>query len=112
MKEYLFIGEKRSEQAIRNDWTWQKGISTAKFLFDALREIGITPEEQEFQNLWSDEGKLQEVVTEKCVVGMGQKVHKKLKEMGIEHIDIVHPAARGIYKRKEVYREHLRGRLV
>lgn len=111
MKEYLFVGETRSEQAKKNGWSWEQGVSTAKYLFDALRDVGITPEEQEYTNLWNDEGELQEIQTNKKVVGMGKVVQTKLKELGVEHIGIVHPAARGKWKKRDVYRSHLKEEL-
>lgn len=43
-RQMLFIGEKRSQQAIDNGWYWHMGVSTARVLFDSLRQIGINPE--------------------------------------------------------------------
>ena len=103
----IFIGERRSQQAIDNNWCWQMGVSTAKVLFDALRQIGIEPTEHEFMNLWSDDGELQSV-PEGELVAMGQVVQKQLDGMGIEYTGIVHPAARGAYRKREVYVSHLR----
>ena len=106
MKEYLFIGEKRSQQAIDNDWEWKQGVSTAKVLFRALREAEIEPTEQDFANLWNDEGELQIPETELKIIGMGKVVQQKLNELGIEHTGIIHPAARGSIRGK--YIEHVR----
>lgn len=111
MKERLFIGERRSQQAINNGWRWEQGVSTARVLFDSLREIGIDPESQEFMNLWDDEGNLQEVPEGKEIVAMGKRVEKKLDEMGIDHIAITHPAARGKIRKREIYIAHLREKL-
>ena len=111
MREFLFVGETRSQQAKDHNWTWQSGRSTAKYLWDALKAVGIEPTEQEFTNLWSDDGELQPIQSELKVVAMGRTVQNKLNELGVKHIDIVHPAARGIYKRKEVYSSHLREKL-
>jgi hypothetical protein len=108
MKEYLFIGERRSEQAQRNGWTWQQGVSTARFLFDSLRQIGIEPTEQEFINLWSDQGEIRTIDSNLKIVAMGKKVQAKLKELGIDHLSITHPAARGKIRNKELYTAKLR----
>ena len=112
MKEYLFIGERRSEQAKRNNWSWQNGISTARFLFSTLREIGIEPDEQMFMNLWDDEGELQEIPTDRQIIAMGRIVQEKLSEMGIEHIGITHPAVRGAIRKRERYVDHLTEQLI
>lgn len=111
MKEYLFVGETRSEQAKKNGWCWQMGVSTAKVLFNALREVNIIPEDQEYTNLWDDNGNLVIPETDLKIVGMGQKVHKKLEELGIEHIDIIHPAARGKIRKTELYNSHIKENL-
>ena len=113
----LFIGEKRSQQAIDNDWYWYMGVSTAKVLFDSLMAIGINPEQQDYMNLWSDKGMLKHFpdvllrVYGGRIVAMGQKVQKQLDEYGVKYIGIVHPAARGRWRKREVYIEHLREQL-
>lgn len=112
MKEFLFIGQTRSKQAKDRGYHWEDGVSTAKFLFEALKKIGIDPKEQEFQNLWDDDGKLQGIVmTDLIIVAMGKTVQNKLTKLGIEHVDVVHPAARGKYKNREVYSSHLKKQL-
>jgi hypothetical protein len=114
---YIFVGEKRSENAIKHGYTWQHGKSTAKFLFDALRTVGIDPGEQFFCNLYFDDGTLDGTMVEYLtgtdlkVVGMGKKVQKTLEDYLIPYIGIVHPAARGKYKQRETYALHLRERL-
>jgi hypothetical protein len=107
----LFLGETRSEQAKRNGWHWHMGVSTAKVLFDSLREVGITPENQQYANLWSDNGVLQLPQTDQQIIAMGQKVQHKLDELGIEYIGIVHPAARGKWRNRKRYIEQLREKL-
>jgi len=112
----LFIGEKRSQQAIDNNWHWYMGVSTAKVLFDSLRQIGIDPEKQDYMNLWSDEGVLQRLPYKYNefygnIVAMGQKVQKQLDKQGIKYIGIIHPAVRGKYRKRELYVEHLKERL-
>ncbi len=64
-------------------------------------------------NLWSDDGELQPApIRGVPVIAMGQKVQKKLDELGVEYIGIVHPAARGKWRKREVYVEHLREQLL
>jgi sulfopyruvate decarboxylase TPP-binding subunit len=69
-------------------------------------------------NLYYDEGVLDEGMLDwlretqtKPIVGMGKAVQKVLEKYNIPHIKIVHPAARGKYKRYEIYVQHLRERL-
>ena len=112
-KRMLFMGEKRSQQAIDNGWHWYMGVSTAKVLFDSLRQIGIDPEKQDYMNLWSDSGVLQKIPKYSGkIVAMGQKVQAQLDKMGIKYIGIVHPAARGKWRKREVYVEHLEEQLL
>ena len=81
-------------------------MSTAKVLFRALREAGIIPEEQEYTNLWTDEGELQVPETNLKIVGMGKTVQEILIELEIEHTGIIHPAARGKFRAN--YNKHVK----
>lgn len=119
---YYFIGEKRSEQAIKNNWHWEDNVSTAKFLLDCLKEVGITQKDIKFYNLWLDDGRLDSILLDglcymsnnlpQCiVVGMGNIVCNKLDEEEVKHIKIIHPAARGKIRKKENYIAHLRENL-
>lgn len=108
----LFLGEKRSQQAIDNGWCWQMGVSTAKVLFNSLRAIGITPEEHVFANLWTDDGELQQIPAERPIIAMGNTVQSKLDELGIKYIGIVHPAARGKWRNRNAYVKHLKEKLL
>lgn len=110
---YLFIGEKRSQTAIDNDWHWQDERLSAIQLFGALRALGIEPEDQEFLNLWDDDGGMDLCVlsyaaTQMRVIALGQKVHQELEKRQIEHKTITHPAARGKIRKKENYLEHVK----
>lgn len=112
-----FIGEKRSEQATRNNWHWEDNVSTAKFLLDCLKDIGLTQDKIIFYNLWSDDGILQEGIinelqyTSLIVVGMGAVVCRELDRLNIKHICIVHPAARGKIRNKKLYTQHLQNKI-
>jgi hypothetical protein len=119
---YYFIGEKRSEQAIKNNWHWEDNVSTAKFLLDCLKELGIEQKDIKFYNLWFDDGQLDDILLDglyymsnnysKCiVVGMGNTVCNKLDEKEVKYIKIIHPAARGKIRKKENYIAHLKERL-
>lgn len=113
-----FIGEKRSEQAIRNNWHWDDNVSTAKYLLDCLSVVGIYQEDIIFRNLWSDDGILQKSVIEDLkntdlkIVGMGEKVSKELEKYNIHFTQIIHPAARGSIRKRENYIRHLEDRLL
>jgi hypothetical protein len=107
---FLFVGEKRSELAKKNGYTWQNvpdmsGHCSRK-LFVALRNIGIEPREHDFVNAWDDNGNTQEIIPSgRIVIAMGEKVQKELFARGISFVPIVHPAARGIWCRQEEYNE-------
>ena len=74
--------------------------------------------QQRFVNLFTDEGFLDAEVLQSLafarqpVVGMGKVVQKILDRYSIPNIKIVHPAARGKYKQRDTYMQHLRERLL
>lgn len=109
----IFVGERRSPLARRRGWRWEDGRLAAKQLFDALRAIGIDPTRQEFVNAF-EPGSAKRLrsywaMTRKpVVVGMGQLAQEWLIRRGIPHLPIVHPAARGAIRKKELYIEHVR----
>ncbi len=120
---YVFVGERRSATAVENDWTWRDGRLAAKPLFEALVAAGVEPREQRFVNVFCD-GDGPEIVSIEnvfqilefatfglIVVAMGKKVQGVLREQGIEHISIVHPAARGKIRKTERYQEHIKEQL-
>jgi len=45
MKEFLFIGQTRSKQAKDRGYHWEDDVSSATFIFEALKKIGIVPKE-------------------------------------------------------------------
>ena len=108
---YLFVGEKRSELAIKMGVTWLDGRLAAKQLFDALKANGINPLDHEFTN-WFEYGNKGKVKSfDGIVVGMGNKVQSALTKAGIEHKPIYHPATRGAIRKKELYFAHIKERL-
>jgi len=112
---YLFVGEKRSELAIKMGVTWKDGRLAAKQLFDALDYSGIDPSVCKFTNIFEnpDINLIQHYSDKSCkrVVAMGHKVRKELEKQGIPHIFIYHPATRGKIRKKELYCEHVKNKL-
>ena len=116
---YLFVGEKRSQKAIDMGVTWVDGRLAAKQLFDALRAVGIDPDAQRYDNLFEEDppDRARRRVRRAAeagwvVVGLGQKVCAHLREYGIRHVPLTHPAARGTIRRKDRYAAHVRAALV
>jgi len=104
----LFVGEERSELAIKMGVTWKDGRLAAKQLFDALNTIGIDPIQCDFTNLY-ETGGINTVINYKgVIVAMGKKVHKSLNDLKIEHEFIFHPAALGKIRKKENYIQHIK----
>lgn len=110
-KRFLFVGEERSELAIKMGVTWKDGRLSAKHLFDCLRMIGMDPEIQEFEN-WFDGDKDRIRNYEGQIIGMGNKVQNVLKKEGIDFIPIYHPATRGKVRIKVNYAAHLKERIL
>jgi bifunctional DNA-binding transcriptional regulator/antitoxin component of YhaV-PrlF toxin-antitoxin module len=133
---YLFVGEKRSELAIKMNVSWVDGRLSAKQLFDALDACGIPRKKCNFLNWWPDRVPHARTFSEVCprqhirqinnynreggwgsgdivqIVAMGSKVQKAMSKEGIDFIPIVHPAARGTIRKKENYAEHIRQQLI
>lgn len=125
----LFVGEKPSLTAHRKTWTWESGRLAAKPLFEALREIDITPETCGFVNLYGDSAfsqishasvtaRSRAVVLKAAhkagarVIAMGNKVSITLHGFDVPHIKLRHPAARGAGRKSEKYRKHVRDTLM
>ena len=90
---------------------WQDGRLAAKQLVGALRAAGVDLKQCEFVNWWkrgSRQRVVQHVRRGGLVVAMGRKVGRALKNKGVAHLSIVHPAARGAIRKKERYSEHIR----
>lgn len=114
---YLFVGECRSDKAKRMGVTWRDGRLAAKPLFEALEASGLVPARQSFINLFLTDGKrprvdrvaLGRVLRSRLpVVGMGRKVQAVLDGVGVKHLPIVHPAARGRIRRRDRYVAHVK----
>ena len=125
MNKLLFVGQERSKLAQERGVYWEDEAQCANQLFRALRANNINPQKCSFVNLFTDESdgvkysdktinkkglnKVYKWVGE--IVGMGSLVHKKLHELKIPHIQIVHPSARGKIRAKAVYTQHIREKL-
>lgn len=118
------MGENRSNLAQKNGYSWEqcqrtgKPVLAMKPLWEALEEINLDPKAQIFFNLWDDRLNFEEQVPiilrslageGKIIVGMGRKVQKELQKLGIPHLEMVHPAARGKIRKTALYRRHVRG---
>lgn len=110
----LIVGEERSERAKQLGLTWRDGGLAAKPLFEALRASGVDPTEVEFTN-WFERGGPAAVrkalAAGRPVVALGKKVQGALEARRIVHVALVHPAARGKIRKREVYIAHFRERL-
>lgn len=125
-----FIGECRSLTAIRKGWSWTDGRLAAKPLFEALQAMGVDPSAQSFVNLFTDpptarrhvrgwkptvdEGmasSLRACVKSQIYVALGQRVSRELTRLGIDHVALVHPAARGRIRKRHRYHKHVRDTL-
>jgi hypothetical protein len=119
----MFVGERRSPTAIRKGWKWEDGHLAAKPLFEALEAMGVDPAKQMFVNLWADPP-LAPAITKvvittlrawsasgKPLVALGQRVSTELSRRGIDHVALVHPAARGAIRKRERYVAHVHEQL-
>lgn len=122
MTSLFFVGECRSLTAKRKHWTWKDGRLAAKPLFEALRAMGVDPVAHQYCNLWTDNvvpvippsrvGMLLARQHEGVViVALGKKVSAELVKRGIEHVALVHPAARGKIRKRERYHKHVKDKL-
>ena len=125
MNKLLFVGQERSKLAQERGVYWEDEAQCANQLFRALRANKINPQKCSFVNLFTDESDgvkyNDKIVNEKGlnkvytwmgqIIGMGTLVHKKLNELKIMPIQIVHPSARGKIRAKAVYIQHIREKL-
>ena len=117
----LFVGERRSPRAMAMGVTWTHGRLSAKTLHEALRAIGLDPSQQLYVNLFRDsdppsplevdpkalEGLTGHSLHGGSVIALGKRVSAYLKRLGIQHVALVHPAARGSIRRTENYQAHV-----
>jgi hypothetical protein len=104
----LFVGERRSSLAIRMGVRWENGRLAAKQLFDALKACGLEPSAHRYTNWFEWGGKKAVRLHEGPIVAMGRKVQRELVRRGITHTPMIHPAARGLIRKKERYIAHVR----
>lgn len=110
MKKYLFVGERRSNTAIRMNVTWVDKRLCASHLSKAVENIGINWDECAFLNVFEND--IQEIRKFKgTIVAMGRKVERELKKFGIQHEFIYHPATRGEVRNIEKYKNHVKERI-
>lgn len=116
-RQILFVGECRSLTAIRKGWRWQDGRLAAKTLFEALRALGVDPLVHTYVNLWTDPPLAATVTahrkatlraTDKLIVALGKKVSDELLRLKIDHVALIHPAARGKIRGRGRYAKHVR----
>ena len=123
-EEFFFIGERPSNRAFEMDVTWRDGALVAATLFDALRNINLDPCRQHYKNLYTSpvRGAATDAADERravkaarravrrglMIVGMGRIVHRVLTREGILHLQLRHPAARGLGRRRDLFRTHTR----
>lgn len=114
---FTFVGEKRSERAINMMVTWEDGRLAASTLFKALAKLGLDPYRSRFYNFWYDDGEpnpnvLRAIRTSSCpVVALGRKVSAALTAIGVNHIKMTHPAARGKIRKAAKYEAHVKDAL-
>ena len=115
----LFVGERRSARAMAMGVDWTHGRLSAKTLHEALRAIGLDPSQQLYVNLFRDppsplevdpnalEGLTGHSLHGGSVIALGKRVSAYLERLGIQHVALVHPAARGSIRRTENYQAHV-----
>lgn len=110
----LFVGEQPSKTAAEKGWQWGDEHLCSKTLLEALDNAGVHRSDLQFINLFTD-GKVSDDSLAKIkstthpVIGMGRKVQKVLARNAVRHIPLVHPAARGLIRKKRQYQLHVRG---
>jgi hypothetical protein len=110
MKKFLFVGERRSDTAIRMNVTWVDKRLAAAHLSKAVENIGINWDECEFKNVFEDD--ISDIKSfGGVIVAMGRKVEKELKKHQIRHEFIYHPATRGAVRNIEKYKSHVKERI-
>lgn len=110
MKKYLFVGERRSDTAIRMNVTWVDKRLCAGHLSKAVENIGINWDECAFKNVFED--KIEDIMSfNGIIIAMGRKVERELKKFNIQHEFIYHPATRGTVRNIENYKQHVRERI-
>ena len=116
MTGYVFVGERRSARAIAIDVTWTAGRLAARTLFDALRASGIDPSAQVYLNAFADDGRPNDEALAsldqhrqqgRVIVALGRRAQRVVAGLGVPHLRLIHPAARGAIRRTATYRAHV-----
>lgn len=118
--KFLFVGEKRSPKARQMKVTWQDGKLAAKTLRQALLFAGVELSNCTFTNILQEKLDVNIISPSRVryirerykagqiIVGMGKIVANHLNKLNINHIPIVHPAARGKIRKTELYNAHVK----
>jgi len=107
MKKFLFVGERRSNTAIRMNVTWVDKRLCASHLFKAIQNIGIDWDDCDFKNVFEDDINIIKSFNG-IIIAMGRKVEKELIKYKIDHEFIYHPATRGSVRNIENYKFHVK----
>lgn len=120
---YLFVGERQSPKAAQLGATWQNGRMAARTLHAALAQAGVSLETCEFLNLWAEPGlgassmpplpaaltRLQAAQQSGVrIIAMGRIVQRALLSEGILFVPMIHPAARGVIRRRARFEAYVR----
>jgi hypothetical protein len=103
-----FVGERRSNKAVRMGVRWADGRLAACTLFAALRAAGVKPETCRFVNAFERGTREKLEKTRSPIVVMGRLAQAKVRSWGIHFTPMVHPAARGRIRKRVLYQAHVR----
>jgi hypothetical protein len=112
----IFVGDRRSAKAMQLGVTWYDGRLAAKTLCAALELLGLSSEDYDMVNAYRDSGSLDKAALQRVkhaqacgwlIIGMGKRAQKALTAFGIPHRPMMHPAARGRIRCREVYQAHV-----
>jgi len=120
---FIFVGLRPSISAWKFGKQWSDGAYAGKQLKDALDKMDMDFDEMVFCNLYTmplemsriklDADDLRETIRKIryfasiwLIVGMGLEVQQTLDKYGIEHLKLIHPAARGKIRKKSRYLKH------
>jgi len=115
----VFVGERRSPRARATGVSWSDGRLAACTLHAALRACGIDPTTVTFVNLFEDRDVrwvldpevlarlLQFAAAGATLVALGQRVHRASGRVQLDHLHVVHPAARGRIRARARYQAHV-----
>lgn len=117
-EQLVFVGEKRSGRAIAMGVRWTDRRLASRTLHEALEAAGVGTASLLFANLFCDgEGwninqsavrRLRQLAAEGTrIVGLGKRVQRQLGALGVEHLKLTHPAARGAIRRRDRYHAHV-----